>query len=150
MAAYRKQILADIDEKLDVKDDIFSQSLLGGESFLDWVKKTFLTGEKIKELPAARKIKCYGQKETILAVIEEETGKDLETLKAEKGNLRRLAMDLLFRHGGLSGPEIGILFDVGYSAVSQERKRLRESGKKNGKYEKLLRRLEERLSTVET
>lgn len=148
MVAYREQILADIDEKLDVKDNIFSQSLLGGESFLEWVKKTFLSGEKFKELPVARKIKRYGQKETILAVIEEETGKDLETLKAEKGNLRRLAMDLLFRHGGLSGPEIGILFDVGYSAVSQERKRFRESGEKDGKNEKLLRRLEERLSTM--
>lgn len=57
-------------------------------------------------------------------MIEEETGKDLETLRAEKENMRRLAMDLLFRHGGFSGPEIGTLFEVGYSAVSQERKRL--------------------------
>ena len=145
---YRKQLLADIDEKLDVKNDIFSQSLLGGESFLDGIKEICLTGEKTKELPAARKIKRYGQKETILAVIEEETGKDLETIKAEKGNLRRLAMDLLFRHGGLSGPEIGTLFEVGYSAVSQERKRLRERWEKDVELEKLIRRLEERLSTV--
>lgn len=72
-------------------------------------------------------------------------------LKAEKGNLRRLAMDLLLRHGGLSGPEIddsSILLDVGYSTVSQERKRFRESVEKDGKSENLPRRLEEILSTM--
>jgi hypothetical protein len=33
-------------------------------------------------------------------------------------------MELLYRYGGLKGPEIGPLFGVEYSAVSQERKRL--------------------------
>jgi hypothetical protein len=146
--AYRKQLLADIDEKLEIKSNVFSQSLLGGEAFLDWVKETFLAGEQIKERPAAGMIKRYRTKVTILAMITEETGKDLEALKSEKGNLRRLAMDLLFRYGGLRGPEIGALFGVGYTAVSQERKRLRESRGKNRQIEKLLRRLEERLSTL--
>jgi putative transposase len=57
-------------------------------------------------------------------------------------------MDLLFRHGGLRGPEIGALFGVGYSAVSQERKRLRERREKDRKLEKLVRRLEDKLSTM--
>jgi hypothetical protein len=123
-------------------------ALQRGESFLDWVKKNFLSREKTEELPAAKRIKRYGQKETILTVIEPETGKDLETLKVEKGNPRRLATDLLFRHGRPSGPEVGTLFEVGYSAVSQEHKRLREGGVKNGKFAKLLRRLEEGLSAM--
>jgi putative transposase len=147
-AAYRRQLLADIDESLDVKNEIFSQSVIGGEAFLDWVKDTFLAGEESKERPAAGKIKRYRQKEVILALIAEETGKDLAAIKAEKGNLRRLAMDLLFRHGGLRGPEIGALFEVGYSAVSQERKRLRENRGEDRKFGKLVRRLEDILSTI--
>jgi len=35
-----------------------------------------------------------------------------------------LAMELLYRVGGLKGGEIGSLFGIGASAVSQERKRL--------------------------
>lgn len=124
--SYRKQLFADIDEELDIKGDIFGQSIFGGADFIDWVKDTFLKKSKTREQPSAGKVKHYRQKETIFRLIEEETGKDIEALKSEKGALRRLAMDLLYRYGGLKGPEIGALFGVDYSAVSQERKRLRE------------------------
>jgi len=147
-AAYRKQLLADINEDLEIKDTIFSQSVIGGETFLEWIKETFFSDRETREQPAAVKIKYYRRKETILSLIAEETGKDLATIKREKGNLRRLVMDLLFRYGGLRGAEIGGLFDVGYSAVSQERKRLRESEKEDSEMEVLKRRLEERLSTI--
>jgi hypothetical protein len=70
-------------------------------------------------------------------VVAEETGKDLETIKREKGILRCVVMDLLFRHGELRGTEIGGLFGVGYSPVSQERKRLRESEKEDREIEEL-------------
>jgi putative transposase len=146
--AYRKQLLADIDETLNIKNEIFGKSIIGRETFLDWVKEAFLAEGETRERPAAGKIKRYRQKEVILAFIAEETGKDLETIKAEKGNLRRLAMDLLFRFGGLRGPDIGALFGVGYSAVSQERKRLRESREKDRQFDKLVRRLEDKLSRL--
>lgn len=72
----------------------------------------------------------------------------MDALKAEKGKLRRLAMDLLFRHGGLRGSEIGALFGIGYSAISQERKRLWKSEGKDTEFGNLMRRLEEKLSTM--
>jgi len=147
-AAYRQQLLADIDEEPDVRGAIFGQSILGGEAFLEWVRETFLAGRETGERPAAGKIKHHRQKEQILALLKEETGRDLEALKTGKGSLRRLAMDLLYRHGGLKGPEIGALFDVGYSTVSQERKRLRHSMEKDHSLAKLVRRLENRLSTM--
>ena len=53
-----------------------------------------------------------------------ETGLSLEEVKFSKGDRRRLAMELLYRVGGLTGDEIGNLFGIGASAVSQERKRL--------------------------
>ncbi|MCM2357752.1 MAG: transposase [Geobacteraceae bacterium] len=146
--AYRKQIIADIDEGLDVKEGIFGQSILGGEDFINWVKETFLEEIEPREQPSAGEIKRYQQKEAILSLLEEETGKNLESLKKEKGDLRRLAMDLLYRHGGLKGPEIGALLGIDYSAVSQERKRLREGVAKDDKLEELMQRLERKLSTI--
>ena len=56
-----------------------------------------------------------------------ETGRTEEQLLAEKGELRRLAMDLLYRLGGLNGMEIGKIFGVSYNTVSRERKRLAEN-----------------------
>ena len=45
-------------------------------------------------------------------------------MKEEKGVLRQAGMELLYRVGGLKGQEIGELFLVGYTSVSQERRRL--------------------------
>jgi hypothetical protein len=58
-------------------------------------------------------------------VIEEVTGRTLEDMIEEKGILRQMGMELLCRTGGLKGPETGELFRVGYTSVSQERRRLR-------------------------
>lgn len=146
--AYREQLIADIAEGLDVKGDIFGQSILGGEEFIHWVKETFLGETETREQPSAGAIKRYQQKEVILALIEKETGKGLEALKKEKGDLRRLAMDLLYRHGGLKGAEIGAIFGLDYSVVSQERKRLRERILRDCELEEMMQRLEGLLSRV--
>ena len=65
-----------------------------------------------------------------------------------KGEVRRIAMDLLYRLGGLKGPAIGALFGVDYSAVSQERKRLREQIGRDQALTELMQRLEHGLSTI--
>ena len=58
-------------------------------------------------------------------VIEAVTGKGLKDIIEEKGILRQMGMELFCRAGGLKGPEAGELFKVGYTSVSQERRRLR-------------------------
>ena len=52
--------------------------------------------------------------------VQHETGKDMDIVRAEKGELRQIVMDLLYRVGG-QGPEIGRLFGIDYGPVSQER-----------------------------
>ncbi len=146
--AYRKQLMADIAAGLEVNSVIFGQSILGGEEFINWVKENFLEETEQREQPSAGKIKHYQQKEVILGLLEKETGKNLETLRKEKGDLRRLAMELLYRYGGLKGTEIGALFGVTYSAVSQERRRLRERVEVDGKLQKTLKRVIDELSTI--
>ncbi len=57
-------------------------------------------------------------------------------------------MDLLYRAGGLKGVEIGKIFGVDYSTVSQSRKRLREKMKKDKKLRTLVEEIEDNLSIV--
>ncbi len=44
--------------------------------------------------------------------IEKETGSSIATIKEERRIIRQIAMDLLYRLGGLKGREIGNMFDV--------------------------------------
>jgi len=146
--AYQKQLIADIAEGLDVKGDVFAQSIIGGDEFIQWVKDTFLDEKEQREQPSIGQIKQHRQKEAILQLIEKETGKNLDSLKQEKGDLRRMAMELLYRYSGIKGPEIGELFDVDYSVVSQERKRFRERLKQQSALKDIVERLEGVLSTT--
>jgi REP element-mobilizing transposase RayT len=145
---YRKQIIVDIEEDLDVNDEVVAQSILGGEDFVERIKSEFLESGQEREQPSARSLRQYQQEEVILAAIENETGKDLAALRKDKGDLRRLTMDLLYRLGGLKGPAIGALFGVDYSAVSQERKRLRERLTRDAGLDDLIQRLERNLSII--
>jgi hypothetical protein len=114
------------------------RSILGGEEFIARVKEKYFQRAKGRELPSVKEIHRYRSKEEILKVIKEETGKGIEALRAEKGDLRRMVMEVLYRAGGLKGPEIGRLFGVDYVSVSQERKRLRERLEKDRKLRLLM------------
>jgi hypothetical protein len=48
----------------------------------------------------------------------------------------------------VKGPDVGEMFAVTYSLVSQERKRLRERLSQDQRLEEMLRRLESGLSTI--
>jgi len=59
-----------------------------------------------------------------------------------------MTMELLYRLGGLKGTEIGKIMGVGYTSVSQERRRLRERLQKDRKIRTLLSRIEMKLSRM--
>ncbi len=145
---YGRQILHDIADDLDVRPLVVAQSILGSEDFFDQVSRGHPGRGGEREQPAARRVKQQRNQGVILAEIAEFTGKGIDALKREKGDLRRVAMDFLYRHAGLKGPAIGELFDVDYSSVSQERKRLREKLAADADLRRLVEALEERLSTL--
>ncbi len=58
-------------------------------------------------------------------------------------------MELLYRRGGLKGPEIGRIFGIDYGTVSQERRRLQGKLREDKKIRGLMSRIEQRLSTSE-
>ncbi|MEW6002907.1 MAG: hypothetical protein AB1638_09715 [Nitrospirota bacterium] len=82
----------------------------------------------------------------IIRAIERESGEPFDSIKKSRHRLRSVAMDLLYRIGGLKGIEIGRIFKVDYSTVSQERKRLREKMEGDKNLKGLVGRIEERLS----
>jgi hypothetical protein len=61
-----------------------------------------------------------------------------------RGTLRQIAMELLYKYGGLESGEIGHMMGLDYSTVSQGRKGSRESKKLQG----LMGRIDERLSRI--
>jgi transposase len=77
-----------------------------------------------------------------LSAIKEVTGKSPDDLKEDKRVYRQIAMDLLYRFGGLKGEEIGKIFGVGYTSVSQQRKRLAKKMQKDRKLWELIIRIE--------
>ena len=140
--AYREDLYADMTKQLTMHDKVVGQSVMGDEEFVEWVTKSFLQGEEHPEQPSAKSIHSRHTEEAIIRAIENETGKSIVAIAAEKGDLRQIAMELLYRLGGLKGKEIGLLMGVGYTSVSQERKRLRDRLAKDRKLEALLRRIE--------
>jgi REP element-mobilizing transposase RayT len=139
--AYLKRIKEDVREELERPGEIVGGSILGREGFIDWVKANFLARGADREMSGARQIKGYKARSHILEAITKETGKTEAEILAEKGDLRRLAMELLYRVGGLNGVEIGKIFKISYNAVSQERKRLKQRMEENPKLKKKYRTL---------
>ena len=138
---YKDALYTELSDGMEIKDKILGQSILGRDEFVKWVRKRFIDKGKSKELPAVKEIHRYCSQDSILRIIKEETGKILDDLREEKGVYRQIAMDLLYRLGGLKGEEIGRLFGVGYTSVSQERRRLGERLQQDRKLRGLLNRI---------
>lgn len=143
---YRKALIEEMIQGKGLSDQIIGQSVIGGEKFIAWVTEKYLSEENDGEAPAHRAIKRHGTKNEIIRSIVLQTGKTFELIKTEKGTLRRIMMDLLYRHSGMTNPEIGQLFDVDYSAVSQERRRLRMHTEKDRKVRSFLQSIESNMS----
>ena len=143
--AYWSAICDDLSKGIEIKGRIVGQSVLGSDKFIGWVKGRLL-GEETRELPSARKILRYRAKDEIINRICEETQKGFDEIIREKGTLREVAMDLLYRVGGLKGTEIGKIMGVDYSTVSRCRRRLKEKLANDKNLSSLLERIERRMS----
>ena len=66
----------------------------------------------------------------------------------ERGIIKRIAKELLYRVGGLSGTEIGEMMGVDYGTVSLGRKRIREKLKGDEHLSPIIKRIEADLSII--
>jgi len=101
---------------------------------------------KSREIPAVKQLKRHNTKEEVIEVLCKEVDKGFDEIKKERGMIRQIAMDVLYRFGGLTGTEIGEMMGVDYSTVSQGRKRLRETIKRDKGLLKIIERIEANMS----
>ncbi|MBI4699225.1 MAG: transposase [Nitrospirae bacterium] len=146
--SYRKALIEEMAQGKDIHKQVIAQTVLGGEEFIGWLKEKFLGEQKDREAPAHRAIRRHRSHEEIVDVVVRNTGKTLEEIKKEKGPVRQILMDLLHRQGGMTNPEIGRLFSVDYSSVSQERKRLWQRAEKDRKLSSLQRDIQNEMSRI--
>ncbi len=143
---YKKLIGNDALEGLSIKDKIIGQSLLGGDDFISRINEKFLNTVKDREMPAIRVVHSYAEKDKIIQATANVLGISSEELLKTSGVARYITMDLLYRIGGLKNREIGEVFGVDYSTVSQGRKRLRQRKEHDERLRALLRKIEQLLS----
>jgi REP element-mobilizing transposase RayT len=121
------------------------QVVLGQEDFIEHVKSKMNGRGSKREQPAVRRFQATELKAVLKAVArhfglaeENITGK-----RTRHRNERAIAMELIYRHSGVSQAEIGkTLGGLDYSAVSRERKWLREKAQND-------KALRAALSTIE-
>lgn len=140
--AYKKLIGNDALEGLSIRDKIIGQSLLGRDDFVSWVSEKFLSAVKDREMPAIRLVHSYAAKDKIIKTAADVLGISTEELLKTSGTVRYIIMDLLYRIGGLKNREIGEVFGVDYSTVSQGRKRLRHHKEYDEKLQALVQKIE--------
>ena len=139
-SSYQKQIIEDLAGGLTIKEEIVGQSVLGSESFVSWVRDSFLSGAADREKPAVGKIHQYLSMEAVVAIVEKAAG--IERALQSTGISRQIVMTALYQYAGFNNREIGNLFGVDYSTVSQGRKRLRDKAEKDIKIKAILDRID--------
>jgi REP element-mobilizing transposase RayT len=139
---YKDLLYIELSKDVDIKDKIIGQSIIGRAEFIEGVREKFIDKDNIREIPAVKEIHRYRSEKEIISAIKKETGKGLNELRQDKGIYRQITMDLLYRHGGMKGEEIGKIFGVGYTSVSQERRRLANKVQEDRKIRDLVIRIE--------
>jgi REP element-mobilizing transposase RayT len=139
--SYMKQIAKDLQKGMPLEEKIVGQSILGEDDFVSWVKEKYLHDKSNREQPSVGKIHQRSSVEDILLILEEVTETSAKKIISEPGLLRQIAMDMLYRYGGFTNPEIGKLMGIDYSTVSIGRKRLHEKVSKNKRIRQLWERV---------
>jgi len=83
-----------------------------------------------------------------LALLADELEIEPEKIFMASGKIRQIIMTILYNYAGLNNREIGNLFEVDYSTVSQSRKRLREKVEKDKSTAEQLDEIELKLSRI--
>lgn len=123
--------------------------IIGDKSFIERIMKQVVEPLKSRrEQPTVKKIIKHLEPERVLQATTELFQLPFDELlrKGCKSIARSMAMELLYRHGGMNGREIGDLMGVDYSAVSVARKRFRASLVSDKNMLSLMKKIEDRLS----
>ena len=131
-------------------EDVVHQSILGAQDFVDWVRQK-LPQKGQREVPSLRKLQQHLSVERIIeevAITGDVQTEDLRDRKTNFKDLRQIAMELSYRYSNCKQKEIGEIFGVDYSTVSQNRARLKTKLKSNRKLKKQFDRILELIDKI--
>ncbi len=102
-------------------EDVVHQSILGAPAFVDWVRQK-LPRKGQREVPSLTKLQQDISAERIIEEVAEAgnaQADDLRDRKTKLKDLRQIAMEQSYRYSNCKQTEIGMIFGVDYSTVSQ-------------------------------
>ncbi len=98
-----------------------------------------------REIPSLKKLHRHISVENVIgqvAKVGNAPGEDLRDRKTPHKVLRQMAMELSYRYINFKQKEIGAIFGVDYSTVSQSRARLKAKLKSSRKFKKQFHRIQ--------
>jgi len=144
---YWDQIIKDLLSNLEINKLIIGGFLLGSDGFIEQIKRKYLKKTE-REVPSIRRIHKYKSPDLIVEVVCKVLGIGFDELKQSKGKKRQILMEILFRHSGLNGREIGELLGLDYSTISVGRKRLIDKMKKDEELRTIFTKIQDNLSII--
>ncbi len=147
---YREFILDGMKRGYDTPwESVQGQVVLGGQKFVDRVKEGVEGRISPREQPGVRQIQARAPG-VVLRAVAKYYGVDEKRLTGKRTGLRDergVALELMYRHGGMRQAEIGWFFGgLDYTAVSRERTRLRDKAKRDDKLRRALAEIETQMS----
>jgi hypothetical protein len=129
-------------------EDVKGQVVLGKDSFVERVTGRIKKPGSRREQPSIRELEARNPA-TVLREVASYFGlaeKQLIGKRTGYRDERAVAMELMYRHGGMSQAEIGkVLGKLDYTSVSRERKRLRQKIEQKSSLRKALTAIETKL-----
>jgi REP element-mobilizing transposase RayT len=130
-------------------DSVEGQVVLGERKFVERIKQHIETKGTEREQPGVRQIQARAPS-AVLRAVARYYGVEEKRLTAKRTGLRderAVALEMVYRHGGLRQAEIGQLFGgLDYTAVSRERKRLRDKADQDSKIRRAMTEIENQMS----
>jgi REP-associated tyrosine transposase len=131
-------------------EEVVHQSILGSQDFVNWVRQK-LPQKRQREIPSLTKLQQYISVERIIGEVAKAGNAKAEGLldrKTKLKDLRQMAMELSYRYSNCKQKEIGAIFGVDYSTVSQSRARLKAKLESNVNLKKQFHRLLEQIDNL--
>ena len=131
-------------------EEVVHQSILGAQDFVDWVRQK-LPREGQREIPSLKKLQHDISVERIIGVVAEAgnaQSEDLRDRKTKLKDLRQMALELSYRYSNYKQKDIGAIFGVDYSTVSQSRARLKTKLKSSRKLKKQFHRIQGQIDNL--
>jgi len=129
-------------------NDSFRGIAVGSESFIDKIKKRINQTGKKREISETRVIESY-KPEEIINIIGDTLGVDSkDVFKKKRGNIfRPLAIYFIKKYTMLDLKQVGDIFGVDYTAISQSCRRLEQKVVSDSTLSGMMRELEMKLET---